>query len=570
MQPNPGMMSNNGGGAGIPQPPSMEELLASIRRIISEESSGKANPPPAHEAQNAYQPPHHYAHEGEFSRPETGYEDRPQNGPGNGYELPDLLPDSPPLPSDPRHDLARSPRNANDPWAIEESESLVLSSAMMQQARPDQGLDVDDYSNGQFHAQGRREPRLDQFPAKMASPPQPAPAMAEMPPQPELSAYAPSPNPRADNFRTDNFRTDKMPNSDKINGHFAPSRPDGQNFSNRMTPAADEKIGDLSAVDLGFSSTIADNDFFDTHPDELARAAKHNKMQLDPLAPAGQENPPEDDAVLLSTISEPLADSPRPINPTSPGVTKFSPSRDGGAAGKMTVPPLRRAEAGFAKKSEFSIDFGPKAAAPATSVTRDPFAASGLEPSLSQSLEAEINQIARDEGSGLPSGALGHPDLTILPAARHQDATELTSDELHLTRQDVPPLTTKLGQNDATPHLMMRENAPDPLMQAEHIGMDSVPASALGYDPGASLLSREAQDATARAFAKLSNVTGEEFERTARNEYINDHARRGITVEEMVMDALKPAMQEWLDLNLPRIVEILVKDEIKRVSPRKK
>ena len=56
----------------------------------------------------------------------------------------------------------------------------------------------------------------------------------------------------------------------------------------------------------------------------------------------------------------------------------------------------------------------------------------------------------------------------------------------------------------------------------------------------------------------------------ARSEYINDHARRGITVEEMVMDALKPAMQEWLDLNLPRIVELMVKDEIKRVSPRKK
>ncbi|MCX8501446.1 MAG: DUF2497 domain-containing protein [Alphaproteobacteria bacterium] len=55
-----------------------------------------------------------------------------------------------------------------------------------------------------------------------------------------------------------------------------------------------------------------------------------------------------------------------------------------------------------------------------------------------------------------------------------------------------------------------------------------------------------------------------------RGAIINDHARSQISVEELVLDCLKPAIKEWLDMNLNRIVELLVKDEISRVSPRRK
>lgn len=42
--------------------------------------------------------------------------------------------------------------------------------------------------------------------------------------------------------------------------------------------------------------------------------------------------------------------------------------------------------------------------------------------------------------------------------------------------------------------------------------------------------------------------------------------RSGNTVEDLVIEALKPMLKDWLDGNLPRIVEALVKKEISKLS----
>ena len=39
----------------------------------------------------------------------------------------------------------------------------------------------------------------------------------------------------------------------------------------------------------------------------------------------------------------------------------------------------------------------------------------------------------------------------------------------------------------------------------------------------------------------------------------------GRTLEEMVRELLRPHMKEWLDANLPRLVERLVREEINRL-----
>jgi len=44
------------------------------------------------------------------------------------------------------------------------------------------------------------------------------------------------------------------------------------------------------------------------------------------------------------------------------------------------------------------------------------------------------------------------------------------------------------------------------------------------------------------------------------------HFRSGNTVEDLVLESLRPMLKEWLDANLPGMVERLVEREIKRVS----
>ena len=40
----------------------------------------------------------------------------------------------------------------------------------------------------------------------------------------------------------------------------------------------------------------------------------------------------------------------------------------------------------------------------------------------------------------------------------------------------------------------------------------------------------------------------------------------GLTVEELVRETLKPILKDWLDRNLPPMVEDLVRAEIERVA----
>ena len=46
----------------------------------------------------------------------------------------------------------------------------------------------------------------------------------------------------------------------------------------------------------------------------------------------------------------------------------------------------------------------------------------------------------------------------------------------------------------------------------------------------------------------------------------SQHFRSGTTVEDLVIESLKPMLQEWLDGNLPALVRSLVEREIRRLS----
>ena len=67
----------------------------------------------------------------------------------------------------------------------------------------------------------------------------------------------------------------------------------------------------------------------------------------------------------------------------------------------------------------------------------------------------------------------------------------------------------------------------------------------------AGLLSETAGAQVAKSFGELADV----FDGLERR-----------SVEDMTQEMLRPMLQEWLDDNLPRIVERMVREEIERVS----
>ena len=45
-------------------------------------------------------------------------------------------------------------------------------------------------------------------------------------------------------------------------------------------------------------------------------------------------------------------------------------------------------------------------------------------------------------------------------------------------------------------------------------------------------------------------------------------AAAGVTVEQLLVDLLTPMLREWLDKNLPEIVERVVEQEVKKLARR--
>jgi len=73
-------------------------------------------------------------------------------------------------------------------------------------------------------------------------------------------------------------------------------------------------------------------------------------------------------------------------------------------------------------------------------------------------------------------------------------------------------------------------------------------------------------DATlAASVAELNSLA---HQPEAISAHISPALRSGITVEDLVVEALRPMLKEWLDGNLPALVRSLVEREIRRLHPQ--
>lgn len=109
-------------------------------------------------------------------------------------------------------------------------------------------------------------------------------------------------------------------------------------------------------------------------------------------------------------------------------------------------------------------------------------------------------------------------------------------------REEVQDLGAKLPVEDDILELTEDAMAPEP--QAETVS-EAAPAA---------LVSTEAETASRSALDQLSAMI------------VKPEVTGTDTLEGMVREMLRPMLRDWLDANLPRIVESLVSKEIARIS----
>lgn len=146
-------------------------------------------------------------------------------------------------------------------------------------------------------------------------------------------------------------------------------------------------------------------------------------------------------------------------------------------------------------------------------------------------------------------------DDVAAPASTGSDVLELTeilAEEAAPPKIDEPITLPDLDAPAPEPAMPAPEPAPEPMMEA------APPAAPAGAE---SLLSEEALSASLAALNPLKEPPP-----APKAEPIETPVfRSGATVEDLVVESLKPMLKAWLDTNLPQIVQELVEREVRKL-----
>jgi len=171
------------------------------------------------------------------------------------------------------------------------------------------------------------------------------------------------------------------------------------------------------------------------------------------------------------------------------------------------------------------------------------------EPSIEEIL-ASIRQIISDDDEEVVENVEENEALESPVREGHDDVLELTEDDLV---EDEPEEIF-----EPEPEIEMRDLEPEPVFEPEpEIESEpeqTPPREALPSD----ILSSSAQSAAIGSMAKLVN----------KMPINNGRSYDGVTLEDIVREMLHPMLREWMDDNLPPMVERIVQKEIEKMARR--
>lgn len=167
---------------------------------------------------------------------------------------------------------------------------------------------------------------------------------------------------------------------------------------------------------------------------------------------------------------------------------------------------------------------------------------SSQEPTMEEILASIRRIISEDDAPAEPAAEAAPPPPPPEPEPVEDDILELT--DPIMPEPEPEPLAT-VGDIDVY--------SPEP--EPEPIYTPPPPASNPVFDRdevAETLVGATASSAAASAFGSLSSALL--------------MPANGRTLEDVVRELLRPLLKEWLDQNLPRIVETKVEEEVHRIS----
>jgi cell pole-organizing protein PopZ len=151
---------------------------------------------------------------------------------------------------------------------------------------------------------------------------------------------------------------------------------------------------------------------------------------------------------------------------------------------------------------------------------------------------------------------------TVVPPAE----SRLASATRGAGRDDVLMLTDLIEEPKSG--TMGTRPVPIPLPRIDPVSASEMPQPSFEQPPDSALVGSGAIGAASSAFARLNQAVQESVPAPAAHDPGPAIDASGKTVEDLVKEMLRPMLKEWLDRNLPPMVERFVEREIVRLTRR--
>ncbi len=161
----------------------------------------------------------------------------------------------------------------------------------------------------------------------------------------------------------------------------------------------------------------------------------------------------------------------------------------------------------------------------------------------------ELTEMLEDDGSVVSVQEAAAQAAPVAVAAPEKDVSkDSPGDVLAMINEALTPEPQPKAEEPAP----VVVDSPKPAPKAA----GNIPSSIID-----SLLSTEAASAAAAQFKRLQSSDS-----SADTHVASPPFRSGNTVEDLVIDMLRPMMKDWLDNNLPQIVERIVEREVQKLT----
>jgi cell pole-organizing protein PopZ len=258
---------------------------------------------------------------------------------------------------------------------------------------------------------------------------------------------------------------------------------------------------------------------------------------------------------ILSSIRQIIADDDATVVPRKavpPPPTPMN-SRPAPIIPPSALPPARAAEA--AAEKPLTWDMAPETAEPEGDAEDVPFALSAAQivddaeveeqaPEASfMGFDVDADDDEREPMAGAmlvdPDDIAFEPERDLAPEPAFEPMPEPEPEPMMMSRSETVtrPLTP--------PSFVASRPMPTPAQTAP------MPDPMLSTDIASQLIEPATDAAVRHTFSKLNNL---------------GFSNQGLTIDAMVRDMLRPLLKEWLDENLPHVVERMVEKEIARIS----